>query len=173
MKVTIFIHVISNGIDLNKYQKDEQAGKDFRHKYRYSDTDKIIMSAGLIIKRKGILDFIELAKRMPEYKFIWFGTADLHLVGKEVRKVISEKSPNLTFAGYDIPVYTDWLKNGKDVYKAKEINDFEKIAKSILKYELPDLTEQGYETVQQKNIYHIGKQLSYVYNKESKNVSQL
>lgn len=56
--------------------------------------------------------------------------------------------------------------------QSKEINDFEKIAKSILKYELLDLTEQGYETVQQKNIYHIGKQLSYVYNKASKNVSQ-
>lgn len=114
----------------------------------------------------------------------------MYTIRKEVRKAISEKSPNLTFAGYvnpqqlksaysgsdlflfssyeeteeiivlealamkipvllrDIPVYTDWLKNGKDVYKAKEINDFEKIAKSILKYELPDLTEQGYEIVQ-------------------------
>ena len=46
------------------------------------------MSAGLIIKRKGILDFIELAKRMPEYQFIWFGTADLRFVGKEIATFI-------------------------------------------------------------------------------------
>lgn len=82
------IHVISNGIDLLKYQKNEHAGKTFREQYGYSNTDKIIMSAGLIIKRKGILDFIKLAKRMPKYKFIWFGTANLHFVGKEVRKAI-------------------------------------------------------------------------------------
>lgn len=35
------------------------------------------MGVGLYIERKGILDFVELAKRLPEYKFIWFGYSSL------------------------------------------------------------------------------------------------
>lgn len=201
------IQVISNGIDLNEYRKNELAGKTFRYHYGYSDTDKIIMSAGLIIKRKGILDFIELAKRMPEYQFIWFGTADLRFAGKEIRKAVSEKIPNLTFAGYvnskqlqaaysgsdlflfpsyeetegivvlealamkiplllrDIPVYNGWLEKGRDVYQAKKLDDFEKIARNILEHRLPDLTEQGYQIIQKKNIHYIGNILFNVYNK--------
>lgn len=201
------IQVISNGIDLYKYQKNEHAGKIFRYQYGYSDDDKIIMSAGLIMKRKGILDFIELAKRMPEYKFIWFGSSNLHFVGKEIRRAVSENVPNLTFAGYvnskqlqaaysgsdlflfpsyeetegivvlealamkipvllrDIPVYDDWLKDGRDVYKAAALNNFEKIARNILEHKLSDLTEQGYQTVQKKNIHNIGNMLYNAYNK--------
>ena len=64
---------ISNGIDLNVWTKDIDSKKRFRKKYNFSETDKIIMSVGLQIERKGILEFLELAKRMPEYKFIWFG----------------------------------------------------------------------------------------------------
>lgn len=110
------IAVISNGIDLSAYNKSESAGKAFRAKYGYSDSDKVIMSAGLTIKRKGILDFIELAKRMPQYKFIWFGSADLRFVGKEVRRAVAEDIPNLTFAGY---VPSEQLKaaySGSDLF---------------------------------------------------------
>ncbi len=78
---------------MNEYRKNELAGKTFRYHYGYSDTDKIIMSAGLIIKRKGILDFIELAKRMPEYQFIWFGTADLRFTGKRNSQSCFRKNP--------------------------------------------------------------------------------
>lgn len=94
------IFVISNGIDLEDYSRDEQAGREFREKYGFSDTDKVIVSAGLLIKRKGVHDFAELARRCPEYKFIWFGASDLRLVGKEVRRSVKNAPENLTFAGY-------------------------------------------------------------------------
>ncbi len=110
------IVVISNGIDLSEYNKNESAGKDFRVKYGYSDSDKVIMSAGLTIKRKGILDFIELAKRMPQYKFIWFGSADLRFVGKEVRRAVAEDIPNLTFAGYVPPEQLKAAYSGSDLF---------------------------------------------------------
>lgn len=110
------IAVISNGIDLSAYNKSESAGKAFREKYGYSDSDKVIMSAGLTIKRKGILDFIELAKRMPQYKFIWFGSADLRFVGKEVRRAVAEDIPNLTFAGYVPPEQLKAAYSGSDLF---------------------------------------------------------
>lgn len=94
------IFAISNGINLDDYKRNEQAGAEFRKKYGFGADDKIIMSAGLLIKRKGILDFVDLAKRFPEYKFIWFGSSDLRFVGGRVRRAVKSSPSNLTFAGY-------------------------------------------------------------------------
>lgn len=96
------IHVVSNGIDLNYYvrKNDELEHIKFRSEYGYSKDDKIIMSAGLMIGRKGLLDFVELARRLPEYKFIWFGESNLYTVPKKIRDAVHTKLPNLKFAGY-------------------------------------------------------------------------
>lgn len=110
------IYVVSNGIDLEDYQRDEKAGQRFRKRYGYSDTDKVIMSAGLLIKRKGVHDFAELARRMPEYKFIWFGDADLHLVGREVRRAVKTAPENLIFGGYVGKEHIKEALSGSDLF---------------------------------------------------------
>lgn len=92
--------VMSNGIDLEYYRRKADDRKNFRAKYGYSDTEKVIMSAGLWIRRKGILDFIEMAKQLPEYQFIWFGDSNLWSVPKEIREGVRCNLPNLRFAGY-------------------------------------------------------------------------
>lgn len=98
--VTKPVFVLSNGIDLSYYHKKADDRKLFREKYGYSDSDKVVMSAGLWIKRKGILDFIEMAERLPQYQFIWFGDSNLLSVPAEIRKGIRSSLPNLHFAGY-------------------------------------------------------------------------
>lgn len=94
------IKAISNGVDTKFFERDEEKGKIFRKKYGYKDTDKIIVGIGLYIERKGILDFVELAKRLPEYKFIWFGYSPLWASPKKIKKAVTTKLDNLTFAGY-------------------------------------------------------------------------
>lgn len=91
---------ISNGIDLDFFKKDTEGGRRFREKYHFNEQDKIIISVGLYIERKGILDFVELAKAMPEYKFIWFGYTNLNTVTNEVKKAVETRLPNLYFPGY-------------------------------------------------------------------------
>jgi len=91
---------ISNGIDLSYFIKDDKGRSRFREKYNFNENDKIIVSAGLFIERKGILDFVELAKSMPEYKFIWFGYTNLNTVSSEIKKAVKTKVPNLFFPGY-------------------------------------------------------------------------
>lgn len=91
---------ISNGIDLSYFAKDNEGRKHFRDKYNFNEKDKIIVSVGLYIERKGILDFVELAKSMPEYKFIWFGHTNLNTVSSDVKKAVKTKLPNLFFPGY-------------------------------------------------------------------------
>lgn len=91
---------LSNGIDLEFYQRDNDLGKQFREKYQFSETDKIIISVGHYIERKGIEDFVKLAKRMPDYQFLWFGYTNVNLIPEKIKKLIQTKLPNLHFPGY-------------------------------------------------------------------------
>ncbi|MBP3766151.1 MAG: glycosyltransferase [Bacilli bacterium] len=200
------IYAISNGLDTKFFERDNVWGREFRKMYGYNEIDKVIMGVGLYLKRKGILDFVELAKRMPEYKFIWFGYLDLKYVPKEIKDAVNTKLPNLKFAGYvepttlrkaysgsnlylfptleetegipileamceciptlvrDIPVFEEYI-DSKDVYKAKDINDFEVKIKNILEGNLPSLKENGYKCAKAKDVKLVGKKLIEVYNK--------
>lgn len=94
------IQAISNGIDLDRFAKDEVKIRKYREFFNLTDEDKVILSVGLYFERKGLPDFIDLAKRMPEYKFIWFGFSPLSTVTKNVRDAIKEKPDNLMMPGY-------------------------------------------------------------------------
>jgi len=199
------IVAISNGVDLSKFKPDKTSRSKFIERYNYNPNDKIIVGIGLYLKRKGILDFVELAKRMPDYKFIWFGYLDLKLVPKEIREAVNTKLPNLYFAGYvdnslicealqscdlylfptleetegipiiealsagaptlvrDIPVF-GYLKDNVDVYKAKNIDEFESKIKSIISGELPNITDNGMKAVHDMDIKEVAKKLKNIYN---------
>ena len=91
---------VSNGIDLDFFRRDERKAQEFREKFGLSKTDKVVMAVGLYIGRKGIVDFVELARRMPEYQFIWFGYNSPWVVPRRIRKAVKTKLPNLHFPGY-------------------------------------------------------------------------
>ena len=199
------IYAISNGIELDKFRVDKHLRKSFREKYNLKETEKVIIGIGLYIERKGIVDFVELARRLPEYKFIWFGYSPLSAATKNVREAVNTKLDNLLFAGYvdqkyiveamngcdlflfptleetegipiieacacktkalirDIPVFDEWLEDGVNVYKAKNLDEFEIKIKKIINNELPDLTEKAYEVARSRDIKEIGKELKEVY----------
>jgi len=94
------IEVISNGIDLSYWQASPAEVNTFKKKYGLDTNDQLIISVGLQIKRKGILDFVEMAKELPEYQFIWFGYTDPKLLPKEIVAAIQTDLPNLQFPGY-------------------------------------------------------------------------
>ena len=198
---------ISNGIDVEFFEKNIKLGNEFRKKYNYSKDDKIIMGVGLYIERKGILDFVELAKRLPEYKFIWFGHSPLVASPQKIKEAVNIKLDNLCFAGYvepeilrgaysgcdlylfptleetegipiieacaakipalirDIPVFDEWLIDGVNVYKAKNLDEFETKIRKILNGELPNLTEEGYKVATSRDIKKVGKKLIEIYKK--------
>ena len=199
------IYAISNGIDLSFFEHNKEYGKAFREKYGYTDTDKVIVGIGLYIERKGIVDFVELAKRLPEYKFIWFGYSPLAAATMPVKKAVNTKLDNLVFAGYvekdmiraalngcdlylfptleetegipiieamacktpsivrDIPIFDGWLEEGKNMYKAKDVDAFEDKIKNILEGKLPSLVDNYSQVVAERDMKNIGKQLKKVY----------
>lgn len=199
------IYAVSNGIELNFFKKDKNLKDKFRKRYNYKDTDKVIIGIGLYIKRKGIIDFVELAKRCPEYKFIWFGYSPLIAAGRKVRKAVNTKLDNLKFAGYveqdiikeamngcdlylfptleetegipiieacacscdsiirDIPIFDDWLYDGINVYKAKDVDEFERKIKLFLNNKIPSVAKNAYDIAKQRDISKIGKELKKIY----------
>lgn len=199
------IYAISNGIELDLFKKDEAAGERFRKEYNYKKEDKVIIGIGLYITRKGIVDFVELAKRMPEYKFIWFGYSPLAAATEDVRKAVNTKLDNLVFAGYvkqqvikdamngcdvylfptyeetegipiieacackttaiirDIPIFEEMLEDGKNVYKAKNIDEFEEKIRGVITGKLSKVGEKAYKLAEERDIKKVGEQLKKVY----------
>lgn len=198
------IYPVSNGIDLSFYETKPTDRTEFRDSYGYSDDDKIIMSVGMLFDRKGILDFVKMAKNMPDYKFIWFGTTNVLLLPPKVQRAVRTKLPNLSFPGYikaeelkkaycgadlfvfmskeetegivllealaagarvlirDIPVF-DWLTDKKNVYKAKDYDEFVTLSQKMIAGELPELSRQGREALADKTFDVIGKKLESAY----------
>jgi len=91
---------VSNGIDLTNFQFNKQRGFDFRAKYHFKQSDKLVLSVGLQIKRKGILDFISIAKAMPDVKFIWCGFTSSFLLTREVLSALKHPPENVYFLGF-------------------------------------------------------------------------
>ncbi len=91
---------ISNGIDTTKFQFSEEKRLAFRMNHGFNKQDKLIVSVGLFFRRKGIFDFVELAKKMPKYKFVWCGYLDPRLIQNDTKELLKTKLPNLHFVGY-------------------------------------------------------------------------
>ncbi|MBG9988327.1 glycosyltransferase [Aerococcaceae bacterium DSM 111176] len=95
------MYTISNGIDLNKFQPIPNARKQFSLAYpEYTNDDFIVMGIGLYLERKGILEFVQLAKDLPDVKFIWFGYTNPNMIPTNIQDAVSTELPNLHFAGY-------------------------------------------------------------------------
>lgn len=201
------IYVVSNGINLENFKYSQEDREKFRKKYNLKTEDKVIIGIGLYIERKGIIDFVELAKKMPEYKFIWFGYSPLIFSRKKVRKAVNTKIENLIFAGYveqsticqalngcevyiaptyeetegitiieaascktnmvvrDIPVFAGWLENGKNVYMARNVDEFKEKINEIITGKLPSLVQEAYSIAEERKSENIGKKLKSVYEK--------
>ncbi len=95
------IQAISNGVDLSRFQYDEEKVKAFRRYFSLKEEEKVVISVGLYFDRKGILDFVEVARALPQYRFIWFGYTPLISIPKNIREVVTFDHPkNVYFPGY-------------------------------------------------------------------------
>ncbi|MCR4684537.1 MAG: glycosyltransferase family 4 protein [Lachnospiraceae bacterium] len=98
------ILVCSNGVDTDFWKGDESAGlqerEAFLKKYRLPTDRKLVMSVGHFMERKGILEFIALAKRHPEITFLWFGHTDAVLTPAKIKSAMKAAPDNLHFAGF-------------------------------------------------------------------------
>ena len=175
------IQAISNGINMEFFEKNEENGKKFRKDFGYKNTDKVIMGVGLYLERKGILDFVELAKQLPEYKFIWFGYSPLILSPNKIKKAVRTKLPNLVFAGYVEPSVLKGAYSGADLYifptleETEGIPILEALTARIpaLIHDIPifNFLEDGVNVYTASDIEEYKKKIKGILNGELKNVT--
>ncbi len=94
------IYALSNGVDTEFFAPSAGRRKAFREKYGLGEQEKVVLSVGHYIARKGLLEFVDMARKLPDVRFFWFGYTNLDLVPQEIRRAIAEAPSNLTFPGY-------------------------------------------------------------------------
>lgn len=99
-QVSCPVVAISNGIELDKYAYNDEAVKAFQKHLHLKGSEKIVISAGLLFVRKGLPDFIEIARSMPGVTFIWFGELTRSLMSKEIKTAIDSRPANVIMPGY-------------------------------------------------------------------------
>ena len=91
---------ISNGVDPERFHKDEEKAKIFRDYFHLREDEKVVMGVGLLFARKGIRDFVKVAKAFPDYKFIWFGDISRLIIPFEISEIVENPPANVIFPGY-------------------------------------------------------------------------
>ena len=91
---------LSNGVDTRFFAPNPASRSILREKYRLAADKPVVISVGHYMQRKGILDFIALARKMPQVQFLWFGYTDPHLVPHNVKAAMADAPENLRFPGF-------------------------------------------------------------------------
>lgn len=87
--------VMSNGVDLRKFYKDEAKRTSVRQSQQLSGV--VIGSVGGLWPRKGTATFLNLAKNFPHNQFIWFGKIYSSLMVKPIPR---PWPVNIKFTGF-------------------------------------------------------------------------
>lgn len=96
------IAVISNGIDTEKFSFSKKKREEFRDKYNLKG-EKVIYFIGSPIPKKGVYDFIRLAKKFKnrnDIQFVWVGKIHPHLDVNYTIKDLRRKFKNVLFTGF-------------------------------------------------------------------------
>lgn len=198
------IYAVSNGIKLEDYKYNEEDVKAFDDFFNIKDK-KIVICAGLYFERKGIRDFFEIAKSMPDVEFIWFGHLAPILTQSKIRRAIKKRPKNVLMPGYvdikvlrgafhradcflflsheenegiavlealasrlpvivrDIPVFKDWLIDGRDVLKGKTNAEFIEKLNYVFNNDMEAFKDNAYKVVEARTLEHVGKELKEIY----------
>ena len=94
------IHAISNGVDVEQFNPTSEQINEFTQQYHISTDDKLVISVGWLFERKGFDTFVEVAREMPNIKFMWFGDVKLSNPTSKIKKLLKELPENVILPGY-------------------------------------------------------------------------
>jgi len=89
--------VIGNAIEVEKFRR----GNRSYYRRLYGLEGVVPFCVGLVIPRKGIETFVNLARSFPELKFVWFGPLGKGLVRSfKAEQIVRSAPENVIFTGY-------------------------------------------------------------------------
>nr|WP_325183797.1 glycosyltransferase [uncultured Oscillibacter sp.] len=94
------VYSVSNGVETDFFKPDPAARTALRVRYGLGEDEKIVVSVGHMIARKGLPEFLELARRIPTAKFLWFGWTNPKLIPREIAQAIEDAPGNVIFPGF-------------------------------------------------------------------------
>ncbi|MDU4736015.1 MAG: glycosyltransferase [Thomasclavelia ramosa] len=98
--ITLPIKAVSNGVDLTQFNPSQEQIESFIQQYKIDSKDVVIISVGWLFERKGFDTFVSVAKKLPEYKFMWFGDIKLSRPTKKIKDLLDDLPQNVILPGY-------------------------------------------------------------------------
>ncbi len=97
------IHYIPNFVSKNTFYPMTQSEKNsIRAKYGIREDAFVVLGVGQIQHRKGVLDFIAVAKELPDVEFVWAGGFSFGKITSgydELKKICDNPPANVKFIG--------------------------------------------------------------------------
>ena len=94
---------IPNYVSKDEFFKENKAKKNSIRKKINIEQDKfVVLGVGQVQTRKGVLDFIEVAKKLPDIEFVWCGGFSFGKITdgyEELKKVYNNPPTNVKFLG--------------------------------------------------------------------------
>lgn len=94
------IRVVSNGVDFSKIQYSQQERRRYRERYKIDRPT--VITIGQVKPRKDVSTFVEVARELPQYQFIWYGQKIdwSSLFGDNTDEIVYNSPDNVRFTGY-------------------------------------------------------------------------
>ena len=97
------ITYIPNFVSKEKFfKKTNKEIVDIRKRYGLDKDDFVVLGAGQVQNRKGVKDFVEVAKKLPDVKFVWAGGFSFGAITdghKELERIMQNPPKNVKFLG--------------------------------------------------------------------------
>lgn len=98
-KITYIPNFVS---EKNFYRYDKKRVDGLRQQFNIPTDRFVVLGVGQVQTRKGIMDFIEVAKRMPHIQFLWAGGFSFGSITdgyEELKKIVENPPDNVKFLG--------------------------------------------------------------------------
>ncbi|HOT95195.1 MAG TPA: glycosyltransferase family 4 protein [Methanoregulaceae archaeon] len=95
--------LIPNGVNRELFRPDPEKRALFREEYGIPEEERVVLSVAQLTPRKGVYDFLHVAKAHPDHRFIWVGGLPYGALSKDyyrIRNLREQAGPNVIFTGY-------------------------------------------------------------------------
>ena len=96
------VYSLSNGVDTGFFRPDPsgRARERFRARWGLGPEERTVVSVGHTIARKGLPEFLDLARSLPDVRFLWFGWTSPKLIPPEITRAMDSAPSNVLFPGF-------------------------------------------------------------------------
>jgi len=94
---------IPNGVNREYFRNEPEKGAVFRDLHGIPEGQEVVLSVAQLTPRKGLYDFLALAKEHPDKTFVWVGGFPYGALSKDwmrIRRLKRRCGSNLIFPGY-------------------------------------------------------------------------